>query len=143
MIGTIFIIFFFTSKLIRRMIGTTFIFFFFTSKLIGTIFFFTSKLIRRDDWDYFIFFHKKTSNSVEVGGGGGGNGNSSAVAGNNLTSENQEGSLPVDIPLAAVSNRLANQSSVDSNGTPPPLLPERNYSFDESELNQPPLVNRG
>ena len=76
--------------------------------------------------------NKKTSNSVEVGGGG-----------DNSTSESQEGSLPVDIPLAAVSNRLANQSSVDSNGTPPPPLPERNYSFDESELNQPPLVNRG
>ena len=56
MIGTIFIIFFFTSKLIRMII------FFFTSKLIGTFFFFfTSKLIRRDDWDYFIYFFSQVS----------------------------------------------------------------------------------
>ena len=85
--------------------------------------------------------NKKKSNS-EVAEGGGGE-ISGAVAGNNSTSESREGSLPVDIPLAAVSNMLANQSSIDSNGTPPPPLPERNYSFDESELNQPPLVNRG
>ena len=82
---------------------------------------------------------KKASNvegADEVSGG--------AVAGNNSSSESREGSsLPVDIPLAAVPNTLAGQNSLESNGTPPPPLPERNYSFDESELNQPPVASRG
>ena len=81
----------------------------------------------------------KSSKKVSNGEGEGGEA-SSAVAGNS-TSESREGSLPVDIPLAAVPN-TANQNSVESNGTPPPL-PERNYSFDESELNQSPVINGG
>ena len=89
--------------------------------------------IQRDAKGYSKVDKTKKASSGEEGGGGG--------MGANSGSESRESSVPVDIPLAAVPNTLAGQDSVESNGTPPPPLPERNYSFDESELNQPPVIN--
>ena len=83
--------------------------------------------------------YSKVDKSKKVSNSEGGEASSGATAGN----ESRESSVPVDIPLAAaVPNVLESQNSNGSNGTPPPL-PERNYSFDESELNQPPVVNGG
>ena len=44
--------------------------------------------------------------------------------------------------VAAATPQLESQGSDDSENTTPPPLPERNYSFDESELNKPPMAAR-
>ena len=87
--------------------------------------------------------YSKVDKSKKVGSGS----TSGGEAAGSSASESREGSVEVHLPSMAVpvppGPMLESQISDETNSGTPPPLPERNYSFDESELNQPPVINGG